>query len=137
MNNEFALFFGLALVVGAASAFLQHRAYSRAVNRLVQQYRGTTAALVSGRHKGKLRGAVVLLVVDERERRVVAAEAMRGMTVLARFRPMPDLLGPVDGAAGRTRSRALASAVSDAATQFATLRRQAAASAATATATAR
>lgn len=123
MNNEFALLFGLALVLGAASAFLQHRAYSRAVNRLVQDYRGQTATLVSGRHKGKIRGAVVLLVVDDQDRHVIAAEAMLGMTVLARFRPIPALLGPVASTRDRARGRALAAAVGDAATQFASLRR--------------
>jgi glucitol operon activator protein len=124
MNTEFALLFGAALVLGAGGTLLQHRAYARAVNKLAAAYRGRTAKLVSGRHKGKLRGAVVLLVVDEATREVLAAERMTGMSVLARFRPAPELLGPVGDADQRATKPQLALAVQDARQQFAALMRQ-------------
>jgi DNA-binding transcriptional regulator of glucitol operon len=124
MNTEFALLFGVALVLGAGGTLLQHRAYARAVNKLAEAYRGRAAKLVSGRHKGKLRGAVVLLVVDEATRQVLAAEKMTGMSVLARFRPAPELLGPVGTADQRAAKPQLALAVQDARQQFATLLRQ-------------
>jgi DNA-binding transcriptional regulator of glucitol operon len=124
MNTEFALLFGVALVLGAGGTLLQHRAYARAVNKLAEAYRGRAAKLVSGRHKGKLRGAVVLLVVDEATRQVLAAEKMTGMSVLARFRPAPELLGPVGTVDQRAAKPQLALAVQDARQQFATLLRQ-------------
>ncbi|MFI7480879.1 transcriptional regulator GutM [Kocuria sp. M1R5S2] len=124
MNTEFALLFGAALVLGAAGTLLQHRAYSRAVNRLADTYRGRAAKLVSGRHKGKLRGAIVLLVVDEVTRQVLAAEKMTGMSVLARFRPAPELLGLLRDADQRATNPQTALAVQEAQQQFASLMRQ-------------
>jgi DNA-binding transcriptional regulator of glucitol operon len=124
MNTEFALLFGVALVLGAGGTLLQHRAYGRAVARLAETYRGQAAKLVSGRHKGKLRGAVVLLVVDEATRQVLAAEKMTGMSVLARFRPAPELLGPINAADQRAANPQTTLAVQDAQQQFAALMRQ-------------
>ncbi|MFF0989420.1 transcriptional regulator GutM [Kocuria nitroreducens] len=124
MNTEFALLFGAALVLGAGGTLLQHRAYARGVNKLAEAYRGRAAKLVSGRHKGRLRGAVVLLVVDEATRQVLAAERMTGMSVLARFRAAPELLGPIGSADQRARNPQTALAVRDAQQQFAALVRQ-------------
>ena len=121
MNTEFALLFGVALVLGAGGTLLQHRAYGRAVARLAETYRGQAAKLVSGRYKGKLRVAVVLLVVDETTRQVLAAEKMTGMSVLARFRAAPELLGPVGDADQRAARPQLGLAVQDAQQQFAAL----------------
>jgi glucitol operon activator protein len=123
MNTEFALLFGVALVLGAGGTLLQHRAYGRAVNKLAEAYRGRAAKLVSGRHKGKLRGAVVLLVVDEATRQVLAAEKMTGMSVLARFRAAPELLGPIGTAGQRAANPQTTLAVGDAQQQFAALMR--------------
>lgn len=132
MNTEFALLFGAALVLGAGGTLLQHRAYGRAVGKLVEAYHGKAALLVSGRHKGKLRGAVVLLVVDEVTRQVLAAEKMTGMSVLARFRAAPELLGHLRDADRRAATPQVALAVQEAQQQFATLsRRQKAAAAKT------
>lgn len=124
MNTEFALLFGAALVLGAAGTLLQHRAYSRAVHKLVEAYSGRAAKLVSGRHKGKLRGAVVLLVVDEVTRQVLAAEKMTGMSVLARFRPAPELLGHLGSADQRATNPQTTLAVQEAQRQFAALMSQ-------------
>lgn len=102
----FAVAFGLSL--------LQHRAYARAVNRVAAREHRSGVLLVTGRAKGALRGAVVLLVVDRVERRVTRALAMQGASVFARFRERPELCGPVDGVAERAQGKALRRAVADA-----------------------
>lgn len=102
--------FGLALVL----SLLQHRAYARTVNRVAADEHREGVVLVTGRAKGALRGSVVLLVVDRRQRAVVRALAMQGASVFARFRERPHLLGPVDGLAGRARTKAQRKAVEDA-----------------------
>ena len=118
MNTEFALLLGGALVVGALLSWAQQRAYARTVRRMADQYSGQPVALVSGRGKGFARGAIVVLAVDERSRRVVAAQAMKGSTVFARFRPQPDLLGPLSSATSRAHSALMGKALQEAQKQY-------------------
>ncbi len=113
--------FLLALGLGA----LQHRAYSRAVNALAAQEHRPGVALVTGRAKGLVRGAVVVLVVDRGCREVVRAQAMEGASTFARFREAPDLLGPVATTAERARSTARRKAVEDALARYRRLSGQA------------
>lgn len=82
--------FGLSM----AGSYLQHRYYQRQVNELAAQYRDGAYALASGRHKGKLRGAVALLVVRRDDPNDVRrAVVMSGSTLFARFRERPDIQG--------------------------------------------
>lgn len=123
MSYEFALYLGGALVVGALLSWVQHRSYSAAVRRLADQFGGQAVSLVSGRGKGFRRGAVVVLAVDEGSKNVVAARVMKGATVFARFRPCPELNGPLSGAASRTRSVPVGKALAEAQKQYAQLSR--------------
>ena len=109
----------VALIVAAfAAAFLlgwlQHRAYARTVNQVAEQEHRPGMLLVTGRAKGMLRGAVVLLVVDRDRQHVDRALAMQGASVFARFREHPELTGPLVGVGERARSKALRDAVGDA-----------------------
>lgn len=118
MNTEFALLLGGALALGALLSWVQQRAYARTVRRMADQYSGQPVALVSGRGKSFGRGAIVVLAVDERSRRVVAAQAMKGSTVFARFRPQPDLLGPLSSASSRVPSALMGKALLEAQRQY-------------------
>lgn len=102
--------FGLAMLLG----WFQHRAYRTTVDRVAAQEHRPGVALVSGRAKGVLRGAVAILVVDRGAQRVVRALVMEGASVFARFREAPELVGPVASAADRARSAARRKAVADA-----------------------
>jgi glucitol operon activator protein len=109
----------VALIVAAfAAAFLlgwlQHRAYARTVNQVAEQEHRSGMLLVTGRAKGVLRGAVVLLVVDRDRQHVVRALAMQGASVFARFRERPELTGPLAGVNERVRGKALRAALADA-----------------------
>lgn len=119
MDTGFALLLLAALVLSALFSLAQQRTYSRATKRLGLSYLGTQDHfLVSGRGKGFLRGAIVLLVVDSTSERIVAAEAMVGSTVLARFKPRPELLGELSTAALRSNDKKLAQAVEYATQQY-------------------
>ncbi|TAM69316.1 MAG: transcriptional regulator [Microbacteriaceae bacterium] len=119
MTTGFAAILLGALILSGILSWLQHRAYSKATERLRRQFRGSgDAALVSGRGKGRLRGAVVLLVIDSRSRRVIAAEAMIGASVLARFHERPELLGGLGSIADRAREKRLADATLQAMEQY-------------------
>lgn len=124
MDERFAIVLALMLVAGVLTSLWQHRAYSRATRRMAQAHEGLTGAfLVSGRGKGRLRGAIVLLVVDGASSAITAAEAMVGASVFARFRPRPELLGPAAGAEERASDPLLRKAVEHALEQFRTVRR--------------
>ena len=106
--------FLLALVLAA----LQHRAYQRTINLVAAQEHRPGVVLVSGRAKGALRGAVVVLVVDRGRQEVVRALAMQGASVFARFRERSELHGPAGVVAERASTTALRRAVEDAMTRY-------------------
>ncbi|MBI5161875.1 MAG: transcriptional regulator [Micrococcales bacterium] len=108
----FALILIVALLLSVGTSILQHLYYSRAAQRMTRAFAGENDMfLVSGRGKGYLRGAVVLLVIDRKERRIVAAEGMVGITVFARFRGRPEIIGPIKGVFDRISERKLRDAV--------------------------
>ncbi|NIH88297.1 transcriptional regulator GutM [Amycolatopsis granulosa] len=113
------------LVAGFAVAgffsYRQHARYARVVNQVAAEENRGGVLLVSGRAKGKLRGAVVLLVVDRRRDTVTRALAMEGASVFARFRERPELTGPLGTLAGRAPSKAVGRAVADALTMVSRL----------------
>lgn len=108
----------LLLVVFAlsmAGSYLQHRYYLRVINKLAREFKDRRFVLASGRHKGRLRGAVAVVVVhreqpDEVERAVV----MSGSTMFARFRDRPNIRGRVTPDSLAQQSKAVRLAVLDA-----------------------
>lgn len=119
MDNGFALLLLVALLLGGALSYLQHRAYAAATRRMTAEYQGRDdMILVSGRGKGWTRGAVVLLVIDSITKRIVAAEAMVGVTIFARFRVRKELVGPLASAPKRAGEKRLAEAVESAIKQY-------------------
>lgn len=76
------------------SSYLQHRYYLRVVNDLARQYHRSGYVLASGRCKGRMRGAIAVLVVRRDDPDVIErAMVMQGRTVLARFRERPECAG--------------------------------------------
>lgn len=123
-TGGFALILIAALVLSVMLSLLQHRTYARAAQRMTRAFAGEQDFyLVSGRGKGRLRGAVVLLVIDSASRRVVAAEAMAGVSVLARFRGHPEIIGPLGGVTERTTDKKLRQAVQQALDNYADILR--------------
>lgn len=81
------------------ASYLQHRYYLRVVNTLARDYRRSGYVLATGRRKGRLRGAVAVLVVRRDDPGwIERVMVMCGSTVVARFRERPDLTGRADDA---------------------------------------
>jgi len=111
-----------AFVVSMASSLWQHRYYMRTVNRLTAEEHRAGVTLVSGRATGRLRGAVVLLLVRQSDQVVERALVMQGGSVLARFRERPELCGRLRTASSRAASPAAARAVEDARDRYRRMR---------------
>ena len=94
MNNTwFYLLLFLAMSLTAASGLAQHRYYTRTVRRLAREHDEPGCMLVSGRGKGRVRGAIAVLVLRRHDEVIRAAAVMEGATVLARFKERPDWVG--------------------------------------------
>jgi len=104
----------VGFVASMAASALQHRYYLRTVNRLAAAEHRAGLILVSGRATGRLRGAVVLLLVRRADAVVEQAQVMQGASVFARFRTRPPLTGPLATASARASSPAVSRAVEDA-----------------------
>ena len=107
----------VAVLLTGVSAFAQHKYYARTVRRLALAHDEPGCVLVSGRAKGRMRGAIAVLVLRTRDEQIKAATVMEGSTVFARFRERPDWVGlsardPLPGCSPR-----LAEAVADARTR--------------------
>lgn len=100
-----------AMLLGIMFTFFQQRAYNAELNTVLRLSKGTDEMLVSGRGRSFRGGSIVVMLVDARQHRVTWASAMNGMTVFARFRPVPALLGPTDTALGRIEGKQLKQAV--------------------------
>jgi DNA-binding transcriptional regulator of glucitol operon len=118
MDWRFPLILIAALVLSGLLSTWQMRRYTRGIKRLARQHTGPGMYLVSGRHRGWARGAIVALVVDTTSWDVVAAETVAGVSSFAGLRPAPALMGPVNGVAGRARGKAVTKAVTDALTRL-------------------
>ncbi|WP_020671454.1 transcriptional regulator GutM [Amycolatopsis nigrescens] len=116
MNWQTAAVLVAAFAAAGLLSYRQHLGYQRAVNRVATEENRAGVLLVTGRAKGRLRGAVVLLVLDRRRNEVVRALAMEGASVFATIRERPDLRGPAAALASRATSKPLRRAVSDALT---------------------
>lgn len=118
MGWEFAAYLVAAMLLGLVLAYFQQRHYSGEIGRLALANNSPSKSLVSGRNKGRVRGAVVILVVDRTTRKIVAARTMTGATSFARFKDAPELLGSVQGVAERASSKKVAEAAAEAIAQL-------------------
>lgn len=112
-----ALLFG-AMVLTAGMSLLQVRRYNQELQAALAASTGADDALVSGRCRSFRGGSIVVMVIDMASQEITRATAMTGFTVLARFRPRPELLGPVATATERARGRALREGVAHALLQM-------------------
>lgn len=111
-----AILFG-ALVLTGLTSLWQTRRYVRDINQMAHEFNGAGRQLVSGRARGRMRGAVVALVVDPAGNQVLAAKAMTGASILARLAPAPQLVGDLDGVAERASNATVRKALEDALTR--------------------
>ncbi|MBI5027359.1 MAG: transcriptional regulator [Actinobacteria bacterium] len=101
MGWQFAAILIGARLASIALSLWQHSRYRKVVNEMARANAGRRLRLVSGRAKGRLRGAVAVLLVDPAAGEVVEARAMVGSTIFARLRPAPELAGPVSDVVAR------------------------------------
>lgn len=118
MGWEFAALLAGAMLLGGLFTFWQQRYYNSTLQTMAAEHHERGKTLVSGRGRSPLRGAIVVMVVDSRSRRVIDARAMIGSTVFARFRPAPELHGPLSTAPDRARNNQLRRAVEEAQLTF-------------------
>lgn len=100
-----------AMLLGVAFTYFQQRAYVRELNRILRENSGKDLRLVSGRGRSWRGGAIVILVVNMMSREIVTASKLTGLTVFARFRPAPALIGSTDGAVDRVKGKPTRAAV--------------------------
>ena len=127
MNNTWTyLLLFAAMSLTAVSALAQHKYYTRTVRRLARENNNLASVLVSGRGKGRIRGAIAVLVLDKQTEVIRAAAVMEGASVLARFKQRPDWVGLCARNDLPRCSPRLAKAVADARTHVPGRRRPAA-----------
>lgn len=114
MGWQFAVLLISALLASLLLSLWQHSAYIKVANEVAKANAGRRVTMVSGRSKGRLRGAIALLLVDPASGDIVDARAMVGATVFSRLRPAPQLLGPISGVTDRTENKHLKKAVESA-----------------------
>ncbi|MFT4110867.1 transcriptional regulator GutM [Propionicimonas sp.] len=100
-----------AMVLSIVLSLWQHRRYLAVLNEMAKANAGRSLKLVSGRGKGRLRGAIVILLVDPAARQVVDARVMTGATIFSRLRPAPELQGTLDDVVERTSDKHLRRAI--------------------------
>lgn len=93
MSTEYLLLVFLVMMLTAVGGIAQHRYYTRTVGRLAREHDEPGCVLVSGRGKGRLRGAIVVLVLRKHDEVIRAAAVMEGATVFARFKERPAWVG--------------------------------------------
>ena len=122
MGWQFAAILGGALVVSVLLGLWQQGRYATSVNAMVKNHHGTGRILVTGRGLGRLRGTIVMLIIDDAADQVVAASKLRGTTIFATAKDAPDLIGPVAHLADRATDKQTRKAVDMALTQLSTTR---------------
>lgn len=105
MTWQFAAILVGALVLGIVLSLWQNRAYLNEINKMAKAHAGKDLKLVSGRSKGRLRGAVVVLLVDPNTRNIVAASSMVGSTIFSRLHSAPELCGDLATVADRATDK--------------------------------
>lgn len=114
MMWQFAALLLGALVLSMALSLWQHRAYLAEVNAIARAHAGQDLRLVSGRSQGRLKGVVVVFLIDPTTRNIVEARAMTGATIFSRLRSAPELCGPMDTMADRATTKQLKKAANSA-----------------------
>lgn len=125
MGWEFPVLLVAAFVLVGLLSYRQVTRYQADVNATARAHAGPGRYLVSGRGKGRLYGAVAVLVVDAPHGEVRHARTMSGVSVFARLKPAPELEGPLATVAERAESAALRRAIEDALTRLPAARRRA------------
>ncbi len=125
MGWEFAAVLIGALVVSVMLGLWQQGRYARSVNAMVRQHHGAGRLLVTGRGLGKLKGTIVMLVVDDSADQVIAAQMLRGSTIFATAKDAPQLLGPVATLPGRAGDKQTRKAIEMALSQLTVTRARA------------
>ncbi|WP_262700740.1 MULTISPECIES: transcriptional regulator GutM [Streptomyces] len=118
MSWQFGLLLFAAFTASSLLTLVQHRAYQRTINRVAAEEHRPGVTLVTGTAKGRLRGAVAVLVIDSTTRHVTRCLVMAGGSVLARFRERPELTGPLREVANAATQAAVQRAVEDATSRF-------------------
>lgn len=118
MGWEFAAILGGAIVVSLLLGLWQQGRYARSVNELVARHRGADRLLITGRGLGRLRGTIVMLVIDDSADEVIAAQMLRGSTIFARAKDAPQLHGPVATLPERATDKQTTKAIDMALTQL-------------------
>lgn len=118
MGWEFAALLIGALVLSLLLGLWQQGRYARSVNAMVREHHGAGRLLITGRGLGKLKGTIVMLVVDDSADQVIAARALRGSTIFATAKDAPQLLGPVATLPERAGDKQTRKAVEMALTQL-------------------
>ena len=114
MTWEFAAILLGALVLTGATSWWQTRRFAQGINDMATRHRAEGRHLVTGRCKGRTKGAVVALVVDAASNQVVAAKKMTGATALAHLKPAEELVGPLETVTQRAGDKVTSAAVEDA-----------------------
>ena len=122
MGWQYAAILIGALVVSLMLGLWQQGRYARSVNAMVKQHHGRGRTLVTGRGLGKLRGTIVMLVIEDATDEVVAANKLRGTTIFATAKDAPELCGPVATLAERATDKQTAKAIDMALGQLKTTR---------------
>jgi glucitol operon activator protein len=117
-NLGFGLILFSALVLTAVSALGQHKYYVRTIRRLAREHSEPGRVLVSGRAKGRLRGAIAILVLRANDQTIEGAAVMEGASILARFKDRPDWVGHSARGSLPDCSALLAAAVAEARKQI-------------------
>ena len=118
MGWEFPAILGGALVVSLLLGLWQQARYARSVNEMVQKHHGSGRILVTGRGLGRLRGTIVMLVIDDAADQAVAASRLRGSTIFAVAKDAPELIGPVADLPERAGDKQTRKAIDMALTQL-------------------
>lgn len=118
MEWKFALYLFAAMILAVPFTWSQTRRYTRALREMADIHNDRSNILVSGRGRGKIRGAVVMLVINAQSRTIVEARVMAGASVFAPIRRNLALEGPADDAVDRAGDKMLRKAVAQALEQF-------------------
>jgi len=118
MGWQFPALLGGALIVSLLLGLWQQGRYARSVNELATRHRGKDRLLVTGRGLGKLKGTIVMLIVDDPRDEVIAAQVLRGTTIFATAKEAPELIGPVGTLADRVTDKQSRKAIEMALTQL-------------------
>lgn len=102
-------------ILSMLMSYMQHLYYQRTLNEMARSYKSSKYVLASGIHKGKFRGAIAILVVERNDpTNVRDVRVMKGATILARFKRLTALTGPLDETVLDKQGKATRRAFSDA-----------------------